>query len=219
MNTSFYLEVVLFAASFFAFLYGAIRHFKKDEALFLQIIICAVGSVALGQLCLIVMTLTAGAPVGFHVGMLGGFGCAFFMFSASFGQIDGLCDDRSAAFKKYRLTAALAPLLIILSYGFVLFCGISFEMKIIYGAYFVFYAMPAHFFLKHLFLPDIEVGIVSSIRKYNAAGLMLVLVNIATIICRVNGLQTAEAVLMLVGAALYIPLIILLEKGILLWTT
>ncbi|MBR5774038.1 MAG: hypothetical protein IKY44_04215, partial [Clostridia bacterium] len=101
-------------------IYGIAVSFKKKGVLFVQIIVSGVACLALGNIFTLMLQITAPQEVknslmnGFNLGMLGIFGFFFFIFSAAFGQIDGLGDDRSKSLRKYRLIGltSVIPVLI-----------------------------------------------------------------------------------------------------------
>ena len=170
------VKALLFAASA---IWGITVSFKKRGALFLQIIACALGCMALGNIFVFSLYITAPEAVldsmlsGFNIGLLGIFGMFAFIFSASFGQIDGLGDDKSKELRKYRLLALIAPAVNLLLLALIVFSGIESNMQIIYAILFLPAILASYYNLKHLIIPDVELGILASIRKYNLLALVM----------------------------------------------
>ena len=101
--------------------YGFYKFYRPKKALFLKIIAAGVSSLMFSKLFVVIFMVTQGdLTPGFYVGMLGIIGSFMFLFSANYGQMDGLVDNRSKEFRPTRIKALAAPALIILLY--VLFC-------------------------------------------------------------------------------------------------
>lgn len=169
-------HVLLFLCTAAGFGWGAVRHFKKGTAIFLQIVTCSLGSAALGYLFFVAKGFLDGDAGGFHVGYLGLIGSYFFLFSASFGQIDGLGDSRAPELRKYRLRAMLAPAVIVASFLPMLTLAEGSGLWV-NALLFLLFAATGYYNLKHLLLPDVADGILTSIRRYNAAMLLITLLN------------------------------------------
>ena len=76
---------------------------------------CAVMCIMIARLFYIIYLVTQGSMLpGFHIGMLGMIGSFQFLFSANYGQMDGLVDDGTDAFRMTRIKAFLVPALILL---------------------------------------------------------------------------------------------------------
>lgn len=179
---------------------GAVISFGKRSALFLQIVACGLGCMALGNVFSFVLQITAPQDVlndivnGFNIGLLGSFGLFAFIFSASFGQIDGLGDDRSKALRKYRLIALVAPVVMIAILLLIIFSGIELNMRVVYGVLFIPAILASYYNLKHLIIPDIEDGILAAIRKYNLSILILTVLIMISFAFKVYGLTIAYSV-------------------------
>ena len=170
-----------------ASIWGISVSFKKRGALFLQIVAFALGCMALGNIFVLALNITAPEEVlvtltkDFNIGLLGIFGMFAFIFSASYGQIAGLSDDHSRELRKYRLLALIAPIVNAIILMAIVFSGIEVHMQIIYAILFLPAILASYYNLKHLIIPDVELGILASIRKYNLVALMMtVLVLLAT---------------------------------------
>lgn len=170
-----------------ASIWGISVSFKKRGALFLQIVAFALGCMALGNIFVLALNITAPEEVlvtltkDFNIGLLGIFGMFAFIFSASYGQIDGLGDDHSRELRKYRLLALIAPIVNAIILMAIVFSGIEVHMQIIYAILFLPAILASYYNLKHLIIPDVELGILACIRKYNLVALiMTVLVLLAT---------------------------------------
>ena len=175
------VKTLLFAM---AAIWGIAISFKKRSALFLQIVACGLACMALGNVFTFVLQITAPQDIlsdmvnGFNIGLLGSFGLFAFLFSASFGQIDGLGDDRSKELRKYRLIALIAPVVMSAILALTIFSGIELKMQIVYVVLYVPAILASYYNLKHLIIPDIDDGILSAIRKYNLTVLIMILLTL-----------------------------------------
>lgn len=178
----FALEVLMLIASLFAFTYGAKISFKKGGVLFLQIVTCAMGCMCLGQCYYVVYLLTFGnSPIGFNIGLFGIIGMYFFLYSASFGAMDSLGDNGSKEFTKYRIISLVAPFFVVGLMILIVLSNIETGERvgnIITG---IPIAFTSYFALKHLIIPDVDLGILKVMRGYNVLILGFALINIISI--------------------------------------
>ena len=184
-----------------AAVWGAAISFGKKSALFLQIVACGLGCMALGNVFAFALQLTAPEEVlrtlteGFHIGLLGIFGMFAFLFSASYGQIDGLGDDRSASLREYRLIALSAPVGSIVILVLMLTSGITWKLQVMYGVLFLPAILASYYNLKHLIIPDVEDGILAAIRKYNFATLVLTILVMLSFVIKLYGQSLAYGII------------------------
>ena len=189
----FVAELIMTLLFLAAAIWGAVISFGKRSALFLQIVACGLGCMSLGNVFVFVMQFTAPTDVlvnlneGFHIGLLGTFGMFAFLFSASFGQIDGLGDDKSKELRKYRLIAMIAPIIVVIFFAIIANSGIKLKMQIVYFILFLPAALASYYNLKHLIIPDVEDGILTAIRNYNRSTLVLTFLIILSFAIKTNG--------------------------------
>lgn len=205
----------------FSFIYGITQFFKPKKAIYAQMIVLGVGCIAFGRLYQVVRLLTGGDILNeFQLGILGVIGSLMFFFSANFGAIDSLADDKSKKYSKYRLIAFAAPLAALALYiGFLLFLGAPRLWKII-GAVVTFFIMQTTYFnLKHLIFPDVDYGVINCLKPYNAAVLFYALFCIADIIAMSRESEIAVAIVSAEIGITVLLITLLLAKGVKKWTT
>ena len=77
---------------------------------------------AFGKLYQVVRLLTGGEICGqFQLGVSGCIGSLMFLFSANFGAMDRIADDKSKALRKYRIIALAAPAAVAALYALFVF--------------------------------------------------------------------------------------------------
>lgn len=176
------MTTVHLLAALLAIVLGARYCILQSQPLFFKILLFACASDFLGALLESCWLLVYGtAPTGFHVGYLGYMGAWFFLFSSYFGAIDRLADGGEAMYCPYRLIALLAPAAVF---------GLTGWSRVQYGVSaclpLLLLTLPlgltCYFALKHLLLPDVELGIIRVLRPYNACVIALSLCETLTLL-------------------------------------
>ncbi len=173
MNFIMIVKMAAFVFSAAAFTVGCLEFMRKGKAMYFQIITLSVGCYSLGLLFSIIMTICTGtAQTGYNSGYLGITGCGLFLLSANYGQVNGILDDGTSGFRKKRVTAAAAPLalLVLWSAGAVI-CG----MKNYFTSFMLLLPVfPASYFcLKVLVFPDMDFAFLKSIKPCNVCMLII----------------------------------------------
>jgi len=173
MNSLAITNCITFICAGAAFAFGAFKYLRPKRPLYIQMIVMGVGCIMLGRLYQFLRIITGSSiSDSAQLGMLGAAGAFAFFFSANYGQIDSLVDDRSALFSKYRITSIIAPVCIAALYlGFAV-SDVSSGFKIAMGLVCIYIMPAAYFNLKHLIIPDVDYGVVRCQRKYNALALV-----------------------------------------------
>ena len=169
-----FIDILIIILAIFSFLYGVKKSFKKRGILFLQVITCALGCYLLGDvyhLCYYISTNRLAN--GFYLGSLGWIGGMAFLLSSYYGAMDSLVDDGRKEYIKYKIISLAAPVLIVLMYGATFLSIITLGKKI-NGLIMMITILPVSYFaLKHIVLPDVDLGIVRVLRNYNCLILVL----------------------------------------------
>lgn len=156
------------------FVYGVKHFFKKGKAYYLQIVTMAMGCYAMGSLYHLCQSFTTGDLAdGFTAAYLGRIGFFLFLFTANYGQMDGLLDDRTPTFKKYRYIALIAPAAAVLLYLPCLFADMPYSTKLSLSFIWVGAILSSYFNFKHAIISDLGFGFAKAIRPYNICALIL----------------------------------------------
>ena len=170
----FVADIVPFLASLGTFIYGVKHFFKKGKAYYLQIVTMAFGCYAMGSLYYLCQSITAEeVPEGFTAAYLGRIGFFLFLFTANFGQMDGLLDDRTPAFKKFRYIALIAPIAVALLYVPCILTDMLLSTKISLVFMWIAAMCSSYYNFKHAIISDLGYGFVKAIRPYNICALIL----------------------------------------------
>ena len=180
----------------------------------------AVGCVAFGRLYQVVRLLTGGDMFnGFQLGVFGVIGSLLFLFSANFGAMDSLADDRSREFIKYRLISLAAPVAALVLYIiFVWFTDLPRSVKIASALVTVFVMQASYFHLKHLIFPDVDLGIIKCLRRYNLLALIYTFLCMAEMVVIGLGNETGILIVGVLIGSVMIGVIVSAERGIKKWT-
>lgn len=218
MKTDLAMNLLIFICSLYGTIYGLSKFFRKKKALYLKLVTCGVMSLMFSRLYQVIFLTTQGAlNKGFHIGILGIIGSFMFLFSANFGQMDSLVDDKTKTFRKTRIISFAAPLLILLIYLFFFMKVQSAELKIVYSVVTFFIIQCAYYNFKHIIIYDIDFGIVKCLRKYNILALIYAVMSMLEPIglyLDIRPLYIASCVIMAIVAAALLPV---LKGGVEKW--
>ena len=201
-------------SSVICLLYGLFKYLGKHIAMFAILIIAAIGCFMLGHLYdTITLLIRHSIPSVFNIGMLAKIGGYSFLFSASYAQMDGLVDDKSRAMLKYRILSLAAPILIYATYLFAVFSNINTSEKIMPTVIVIFAGLSSYYNFKHLIIPDIDLGIIASIRLYNLFALLSAIFYTAMLTFNICGNFSISNIFGVLLATTYPCMVISVEKG------
>ena len=167
-------DILPLLATLGTFIYGVKNFFKKGKAYYLQIVTMAMGCYAMGSFYHLCQSITTGDLAdGFTAAYLGRIGFFLFLFTANYGQMDGLLDDRTPSLKKFRYIALIAPVSAVLLYLPCLFAEMPYSTKISLSFLWIAAIFSSYFNFKHAIISDLGFGFVKAIRPYNICALAL----------------------------------------------
>lgn len=214
-----YLSLALTLSAGIGFGYGLFRFFRDKSALYVKMIVFGVGCAMLGRLFETLLYVVNVEVTGdFHIGMLGTIGSFLFFFSANYGQMDSLVDDGTPQFRKTRMIALAAPLVMLAFWlVFVVLEGFN-GATISLGIVMLFAALASYFHLKHLIIDDVSCGLIRSIRLYNLLALIYVVLCMLEIVVAYFALPAFCAIIVCVlECAVLLALVPVLERGVKKW--
>lgn len=172
-------DIVPFVATVVAFAYGVKNFFKKGKAFYLQIVTMAMGCYAMGSFYHLCQALTSDEVVdGFTAAYLGKIGFFLFLYTANYGQIDGLMDDGAPELKKTRRLALLAPLAVALLYIPCALTEMPVSTKITYALVWIAAMLSSYYNFKHAIISDFGYGFAKAIRPYNISATALIFIEL-----------------------------------------
>ena len=213
-----YANLAIFICTAVSFTYGAIRFFRKGKALYLQMIVGGLGCMMLSRAFQFITLLTSGGlPEGFHTGMLGTVGAFLFFLSANYGQMDKLLDDGSRENRKYRVIPLIAPAVLAGIYALLFLIPSTADKRAIYGVMTAIIMLAAYFNLKHFIFPDVELGIIRSIRGYNLIALLLAALAVGEMAVLSLNAQLPILIVYVAICVVSLAIVPILEKGVKTW--
>ena len=214
------LSFALAACAEVGFNYGLFRLLKKNDALYIRMIVFSVGCAMLGRIFEALQFLVNGQiRSGFHVGLLGIIGSFMFLFSANFGQMDSLVDDGSKAFKKARIIALAAPAVVIAMWCVIPATNGFSGTTIPYAVVSLFIAQAAYFHLKHIIIKDVDFGLIRAIRPYNIVALIYAFLCMVEMTVKTFNLPAVCIIIVyILQCAVMLALMPVLERGVNKWT-
>lgn len=167
-------DILPLLATLGTFIYGVKNFFKKGKAYYLQIVTMAMGCYAMGSFYHLCQSITTGDLAdGFTAAYLGRIGFFLFFFTANYGQMDGLIDDRTPSLKKFRYIALIAPVTVALLYLPCVLAEMPYSTKISLSFLWIAAIFSSYFNFKHAIISDLGYGFVKAIRPYNICALIL----------------------------------------------
>lgn len=210
-------EIAAFMIAAVAFGFGAVRLFKKGKPLYLQILVCAAGCIAVGQLSFLV-NLWCNIQENTAVGLLGIFGSNLFLLSANYGALDKIVDD-GAATGKTRAIAALASVVTGALAAATFFVWRPYDP--LFSVFIVLALLPAvpaaYFNAKHLFLPPDPQGFLHITRPCNLIALLFYFFSALTAGLAVLGDLRLDGILSSLMSVSMLALVICAGKGAKQW--
>ncbi len=205
-----------------AFSYGAFKLFQPKIPKFWKLYVCAVGCYMLEELWVIVNSLLGnGSQDGLvTIRLFGFFGCLCFMLSANVGEFDKVVNEKRNT--KADFLALIAPIALLIIYAIYAFTPADgkTDLIVVIGLISISPALPASYFsLKHLLLPEDEMGFLRLTRGINIAALIFYAANY---IYAVADLYCSKAVMSIYDFALGImvfAIVLLCRKGAGEWET
>ena len=201
------------------FVFGT-KYLSIKKTLYATMIVLGVGCILLGRLYQCARLLSGETITDtFQVGVLGVAGAFSFFFSSNYGQIDSLVDDGSRLFAKYRIIAFLGPLCIAALFVPVLLSpsGLAFRVGCGFAACLI--AVACYYHVKHMFIPDVDYGVVRCLRTYNTLAFCLAILTMAEMIALSRKLEWLLIVSGIGLCAVSLALVPVMDRGVKAWRT
>ena len=199
--------------SLIAAIYGGCTCFHKKVPLFYKIIWYSVLTCLIGNTYTVLYSLLwQSADVSFHIGYLGYISMFFFLFSSYYGALDSLVDNKRPEFRSFRGIASLAAGAFLIVSTLLMYFGNQ-----AFWRYLVIIPMTftVYFAVKHLIIPDIEMGYVRVLRTYNVLILILCVCMMLRIVSTPDSVfETLSSIITGILLVVYLPVA---RKGVGKW--
>lgn len=222
MNTYLIANIITCVCALAGFIYGIVRFFKPDVPVFAKMVTMAAGCMAFGGLYQIIR-LWVGRDITteFQLGILGFVGSLLFLFTASYGSIDKVIDNKSRELRKYRLIPLIAPVVIAAVYVSLILVSAGSTMlnKIIGAVDSVFAMLLSYISLKHLIMPDDGSGLAKALKPYDLLVLIYSLCCVAQMLALTVNNGIASLIVAVITGVDLLLLVPSVGKGVKKWTT
>lgn len=217
------MELIYLAMLGSAFAYGVFKLFRKGKPLYFQLYVLACGCRLIERLIVFATFICGLSDSNVSIGtFLGMFSVGLFAFSANYGTLDGIVDDRSDdRNKKARRLALIAPTILTV---FSLWLSVTYAVNIsVFTGAVIFVAVlpiipSSYYCTKHLFLPSDDLGLLKATRPCNIIAVVMYGVGIVRNV--LSSMLLSEVVLALVSVVtfgLHALLVIVSVKGAEKW--
>lgn len=216
-------DVIIVISMGLIILYGVKHFFKKGKAFYARLITLGMGCYATGTLYHLCQTVTSDdVAEGFTATYLGKMGFFLFLFTANYGQMDGLLDDGNVRFKKSRYIALAAPIAAALLFIPCLIVEMPFYTKLSFALIWICAIFSLYYNFKHAIIDDCGFGFVKAIRPYNASAVALTFIELVQLVLWSYYDIDAGFILIAITSTLFsimaVITIINLKRGIEAWT-
>ncbi len=221
MNPYLISNIYLLLCSCSGLIFGLHGRFggKKSPGYF-YFVLSAILSTVLSRLYYVItIALYGGLPQTFNLGFLGYAAALLFICMANYGSIDKLADDRRTLPMRYRIIPVIVPVIeLAAAILAVIYSGISMSIRLFFLLFSVIAGFAGYINVKHLIIPDVDFGIVKSIRGYNLIAFLVGLLSIAEIGFSVYGYNRAIIFVQIVLGVFYAALVPVLSREVKKWT-
>ena len=142
-------------------------------------------------------------------------GTYFFLLSSYYGAINRLADGGEARYRGYRLAAASGPILVLVLLAHSV-RTLGAGACLTYALLCLPIAPTLYFSIKHLILPDVDLGIIRVMRPYNACVIVFCMVQVLLQAPACSGLDIRAAGSVL-SSVLLMTLLPMAEMGVRKW--
>ena len=212
------INIFLLLCSGIGLVYGIREFYLEKAGIFPKLIVCALGCLVLYHLiCILLMGVIHGIPIGFHLGVFLLCGAMIFLFCASFGHMDGLVDDGSKSFLKYRILAVAFPLLLLFVMVYVMGKIESAPNRMMLILFCFSIASSSYYHFKHVIIHDVENGIMWSLRTFHRVMLCLEVLYTAAVAAQIFASVPFVLITAVGIGAIYLAMLPILKKGMEQW--
>lgn len=205
----------------FSLFFGVAQFMKKKRPpMYFMFVLFAIMSAFLSRVYYFVtVALYGSVPEVFNLGFIGYAAMFLYMFFANYGQIDCLVDDRKMLQTRYRVIPVIVPAVEFLFAIFALIYGtVNISIRIPFLIISVLAGFSGYLNIKHTIIPDVDFGIVKSIKGYNIIAVLIGFFSLAEIglsIFEINGIILYVQIVL---GILYAAAIPVLNREVKKWT-
>ena len=213
-------NIYLLVCAVFGLAYGLYIMFTKKPPAYFKLVLFSMASQVFARIYFVVtLACYGGIPDAFNVGFIGFASFLLFLFFANYGQIDMLVDDRRNLITKYRVIPLIIPvaeLILSVISGFA--DNVDFSITISYVVLSVLAGLAGYLNMKHFIIPDVEDGIVRSIRGFNMIAIIMEILTLAEIGLVCFNLSRLVIFVQIILGIIFVIVMPLLNREVRKWT-
>ncbi len=213
------INIYLLVCACIGLIYGLTAIYKKKQPLYFKLMVFPIACQVFSRAYYTITVLCYGElPSAFNVGFLGFATFFLFLYLPNVGTLDNLVDEKKERFTKYRLIPITVPTLELAISVAAFFYGYAqLSVRIFFIVLTLFAGLAGYFNMKHLIIPDVEDGIINSIRNFNLVCLIFEFVSISEIGLYCFNIQTPIVVIQALLGIFYIAFLPFLNKETKKW--
>ncbi len=213
------VNIYLLVCSCVGLFYGLAVMYKKKPPLYFKLMVFPIACQVFSRAFYTITLLCYGElPGTFNIGFLGFATFFLFLYFPNVGAIDNLVDEKEKRLSKYRLIPIIVPCFeLAVSVASFFYGYAQLSVRIFFVVLTLFAGLAGYFNMKHLIIPDIEGGIISSIRSFNFVCLILEILSVAEIGLYCFNVQSPIIVVQALLGIIYISFLPFLYKETKKW--
>ncbi len=214
------INLYLFICACAGLVYGLAAMYKKKRPLYFKLMIFPIACLTFSRVFYLTTLLCYGKlPDTFNIGFLGFAAFFLFLYLPNVGPIDGLLDESDKGFIKYKLIALIIPV-VELAIAVVAYfcCNVTISVRISFVVLSALAGFAGYFNLKHFLVPDVEGGIIRSLRQFNLVCILSEIFTLAEVAFYCFDLQVPKIIAEIFLGILYVVFPLFLNKGTNKWT-
>ncbi len=163
------INIYMLVCACIGFIYGLTALYRKKQPLYFKLMVFPIACQLFSRAFYTITLLCYGElPNTFNIGLLGFATFFLFLYLPNVGTMDNLVDEDKKRFAKYSIIPLVIPIAeVIISVMSLYVDYVSFSVRISFVVLSLFSGLAGYFNLKHMIIPDVEDGIVKSLRKFN----------------------------------------------------
>ncbi len=150
-------------------IYGLAAAYRQKQPLYFKLMVFPVACQFFSRaFTLVTLLCYQELPDGFNIGLLGYAGFYLFLYLPNVGVMDHLLDEQKKGITKQKAISAILPVLEVAVAVAALFVHrVSLAVRISFLILALLAGLAGYFNMKHALTPDVEGGIVRTLRKFN----------------------------------------------------
>lgn len=214
------INIYLLICACIGLIYGLVAMYKKKQPLYFKLMVFPIACQVFSRAFYTITLLCYGElPNTFNIGFLGFATFFLFLYLPNAGAIDNLVDEKRERFTKYRLIPLIIPIFeLAISVAALFFDYVSISVRVFFVILSFFAGLAGYFNMKHLIIPDVEDGIIKSIRKFNFVCIIFEILTLAEVGLYCFNLQSPIIFIQALLGIFYIVFLPFLNKEAKQWT-